>query len=131
MAILCKPDAVLETILSPGIRCLYTFCNDAGCSSAKDGDHSIKLLRTVLRGRSKRGVAGDSLVQNYLRISHAGRGVGSCRAYFCSFTSTLAMVFSHSSLRTAESPPVLSKEIVNSSSPADRCITFIGMRAKS
>ena len=51
--------------------------------------------------------------------------------YFFSFTSTLAMVVSHSNLSVAESPPVLSKEMVNCSSGDERWLTFMSTRARS
>ena len=56
---------------------------------------------------------------------------GDSNGYFCSLIFTLAIVFSHSSLRTAESSPILSKEIVNISRPEGRCVTVIGIRARS
>jgi hypothetical protein len=98
-----------------------------------NGGRDALGLRVVFK-RHDQFCAGYSAVQipsETAPVKKRRRLLSLNKRYFFSFTSTLAMVFSHSSLRTAESPPVLSKEMVNSSSPDERCVTFIGMRPRS
>src|SRR5271167_2376269 len=101
----------------------------------KPAERSRTLLRSVSPkklgcGQHRARMASQPLVKAGYHPPVA-RQVAESNGYFCSLTSTLAIVFSHSSLRTEESLPVLSREIVNISSPEGRCVTVMGIRARS